>query len=234
MPSHPSRNCLLEGLPPDEQAILVPLAAHLPMALGDVLCVAGDPTRSAVFPNTGIVSLIAVSDADDRLEMGLVGADGMIGLPLALGFDVSHVTAQVQGPGDAIAFEADEFVGALAQCATLRDQLNRHMYSLMAQITQTALCNGFHSIEMRSARWMLATGDRMQSDRFWLTQSWLATMIGVHRPAVSHAARALSQAGLIRYTRGQVTILDREGLEAATCSCYRIIDRLYRDAIATG
>lgn len=224
-------NRILDGLPPDEFARLAPFVEQVEIVLGQVLCNAGKKITHAVFPNAGIISLLAPADGDTVLELGLLGREGMFGIPLALGLVVSPMRALVQGAGSAIRIDAVKFRRVLKDCVALQNRLHRYTYSLMAHISQTAVCNNFHSIEARTARWMLSTSDRMQSDHFTLTQSFLADMLGVRRPAVSHAASALLSGGLVRYSRGEVSILDRPGLEAATCGCYRVIDDVYRTAL---
>lgn len=226
-----AQNRILHGLPPDEVARLTPWVEHVDLVFGAVLCNAGEKISHAVFPSAGIISLLAPADGDSVLELGLLGREGMFGIPLALGIVVSPMRALVQGAGSAVRIDAVKFRRVLKDCGALQNRLHRYSYSLMAQIAQTAVCNNFHSIEARTARWMLSTSDRMQSDHFTLTQALLADMLGVRRPAVSHAASALLSGGLVRYSRGEVSILDRPGLEAASCDCYRIIDDLYRAAL---
>lgn len=242
MPSsrHPTRrptrshstNRILSALPADELGRLAPHFETVDLVYGEVLCHVGEKIRHAIFPDSGIVSLLApVDDAVDgaaMLEVGLVGREGVFGLSLALGINVSPVRAVGQGKGSALRIKAVEFGRALNDCPTLRHDLHRYTYDLMRQITQTAVCNSFHPVQARTARWLLSTGDRMQSDRFVLTQAFLADMLGVQRGAVTRATSALQTEGLIDYSRGDVAILDRPGLEAAACGCYRIADGIYR------
>lgn len=224
-------NRILHGLPPDEFARLAPFVEQVQLVFGQVLCDAGEKITHAVFPNAGIISLLAPED-DAVLEMGLLGREGMFGIPLALGLFISPMRALVRGEGSAIRVDAVKFRRVLKGCMALQNRLHHYTYNFMSQITQTAVCNNFHSIEARTARWMLSTSDRMQSDHFTLTQAFLADMLGVRRPAVSHAASALSGGGLVSYSRGEVSILDRPGLVAASCGCYRALDDLYRAALA--
>lgn len=228
-------NRILSALPSDELGRLTPHFENVDLAYGEVLCNVGEKIRYAIFPNAGIVSLLAT--VDDRidgaavLEVGLLGREGMFGLPLALGISVSPVRAVGQGEGSALRIGAIEFRRALSDCPALRHRLHRCTYDLMRQITLTAVCNSFHPVQTRIARWMLSTGDRMQSDRFMLTQAFLADMLGVQRPSVTRAASALQNEGLIDYSRGNVAILDRARLEAASCSCYRVARGIYRASL---
>jgi CRP-like cAMP-binding protein len=167
-----------------------------------------------------VVSLLTVVDGRNALEVGLVGREGMVGVPLALGVDTSPVRALVQGGGGAMRMSAAGFRKAFDASPPLQRGLHRYTNGLMAQITQTAACNRFHVVEARLARWLLMTRDRVGSGQFRLTHEFLAHMLGVRRVGVTHAASMLQRQGLIEYHRGDIHILDHAGLQAAACSCY--------------
>ncbi len=157
----------------------------------------------------------------------------MVGLPFALGADVSPVRALVQGAGAAVRMKAARFRKAFRLSPPLQRELHRYTHLLMVQVSQTAACNRFHVVEARLARWLLMTRDRVRADRFRLTQEFLAHMLGVRRVGVTKAAGALQRRKLIRYSRGNITILDEKGLEAASCRCYETVKSAQRYAAVT-
>jgi CRP-like cAMP-binding protein len=223
-------NRLLAALPRKDGRRLVDELEPVVLTYGEVLYEPGEQIGHVYFPNDCIVSLLTLVDQHQALEVGLVGREGMVGIPLALEIRVSPVRALVQGTGTAMRMKAAPFLKAFRQSHALQRELHRYTYSLMAQITQTAACNRFHIVEARLARWLLMTHDRAQSSSFRLTQEFLAQMLGVRRVGVTKAARALQQSGLISYSRGNITILDRKGLEAASCSCYEIVKDMHEPA----
>jgi CRP-like cAMP-binding protein len=158
-------------------------------------------------------------------EVGTIGNEGMVGLPLLLGDDRAPTSVYVQVPGAGLRMTAARFSAELARSASMRMVMHRYAHALFNQVAQSAACNHFHSLEQRCCRWILMTHDRMQSDDFLLTQEFLAMMLGVQRTGVSVAAGALQRAGLIRYSRGVVTILDRHGLRQRACECYGLSKR---------
>jgi CRP-like cAMP-binding protein len=196
-------NSLLAALPRQAYSALLPRLTPVSLVFGDVLYEPGATIPDVYFPGRSMVSLLTVVDGHAALEVGLVGHEGMVGIPLALGVAVSPVRALVQGAG-----------GALQMSAA------RYTHSLMTQITQTAACNRFHRVDARLARWLLMTRDRACSARFHLTHEFLGHMLGVRRVGVTEAASALHERGLIDYSRGNIRILDNAGLKAASCSCY--------------
>jgi CRP-like cAMP-binding protein len=173
------------------------------------------------FPNDCLVSLLTLVEGHRALEVGLVGREGMIGARLALGATTSTVRALVQGTGTALRMKAERFLREFRRSPTLQRVLLKFTDSLMIQISQTAACNRFHIVEARLARWLLMTAERMRSAEFHLTHDFLADMLGVRREGVTLSASALQRRGLISYRRGNITVLDQAGLEAASCSCYR-------------
>jgi CRP-like cAMP-binding protein len=158
-----------------------------------------------------------------QAEVGLVGREGMIGLPLVTGVHTAFVEGFVQANGSAWRIDAQAFRGALDEEPSLRSLLFRYLEAMVAQVSQTAACNGRHDLEQRLARWLLMAHDRAESDDLQITQEFLALMLCVYRPSVSVTASTLQRAGMIRYGRGHITILDRDALEATSCDCYRVV-----------
>lgn len=196
------------------------------LPFGEVLYQARTPIRHVYFPNDCTVSLLAVADRSSGLEVGLVGREGMIGLPLALGASVSPVRAMVQGAGSAMRMSSARFGRELARNRPLEKTVARCAYVAMATAMQIAACNNEHLLEARLARWLLMSQDRIGSGEFLCTQQTIAYMLGVRRVGVTVAASVLQQRSLIAYTRGAMRILDREGLLAIACSCYKTIRQL--------
>jgi CRP-like cAMP-binding protein len=216
-------NQLLAALPRKSYAELAPGLTPVSLTFGDVLYEPGQTIDQVYFPGDSMVSLLTLVEDHLALEVGLVGLEGMVGSPIALGVDRSPVRALVQGGGSAMRMSAGSFRSALRRSPSLQRGLLRYVNDLMSQVTQTAACNRFHVVEARLARWLLMTRDRMRSDEFRLTQDFLSHMLGVRRVGVTEAAGALQRRKLIEYSRGVIGILDGRGLEAAACSCYRIV-----------
>ena len=175
------------------------------------------------FPLDSLVSLLTAVDKHRTLEVGMVGNEGMVGMPMALGIGVSAVRALVQGSGTALRMSAARFRIEFGKNVPFQQALFRYTHLLMAQISQTAACNRFHKTDARLARWLLMTADRLHSAEFHLTQEFLAHMLGIRRVGVTKAARDLELRRLIAYSRGHIQILDRKRLEATACICYRIV-----------
>jgi CRP-like cAMP-binding protein len=214
-------NSILAALPRKAYLSLLPGLAPVSLVFGDVLYEPGTTIPDVYFPGRSVVSLLTLVDKHAALEVGLVGHEGMVGIPLALGIEISPVRALVQGAGSAMQMSARRFRKAFDASPPLRLGLHRYAHELMAQITQTAACNRFHMVDARLARWLLMTRDRLHSGEFRLTHEFLAHMLGVRRVGVTEAASGLQQRALIEYSRGNIRILDDPGLEAAACSCYR-------------
>jgi CRP-like cAMP-binding protein len=217
----PPANDLIEALPRRDREHLLAGCERVPLVSSDVIAEAGQGIREVYFPMAGFVSLLTPSDDCASLAVGLVGREGMIGIALMLGVDVSPLRALVQGTGTALRMEAAPFLREVAGSDALRRELNRYLYVSTVQLAQTAACTHFHLLEERLARWLLMTRDRAHADEFHLTHELIAMMLGVRRVGVTKAAGGLQRRRLIRYHRGSMTILDRTGLEAAACGCYR-------------
>ncbi|WP_160117994.1 Crp/Fnr family transcriptional regulator [Mycobacterium sp. MFM001] len=223
------RNAILAQLPASEFAELRP---HLRAEHSQIKRTAyepGKPINDIYFPLTAVYSLVAMADGQIQLEVATVGHEGMVGLPVYLGASSSPQAAFCQVPGEAVRISATDFRAALGRDGVLRALLNRFTQATMVQVSQNVVCNRSHSTEVRMARWLLTTQDRVGRDEFPLTQEFLAQMLGVHRPTVSETAQRVQAQGLIRYRRGIITIADREGLEHKACECYRIVRAEFDD-----
>ena len=216
-------NSLLAALPREDYQRLLARLEPVTLTFGEVLYRPGEPIQHVYFPTDSLVSLLTLVEGHMALEIGLVGREGMLGIPLALGTNDSPMRALVQGSGTALRMKSAHFLSTFRQSAPLQREIYRYIHERMVQITQTAACNRFHRVEARLARWLLMTRDRVGSDQFRLTQELLGYMLGVLRVAVTKAAGALQQRKLISYRRGEISILDGQGLEAAACRCYQVV-----------
>jgi len=226
----PVANSMLAALPHKQYQRLLADLETVALTFGEVLYEPGERIRYVYFPNDSLVSLLTLVEGHLALEVGMVGREGMVGVPVALGKDVSPVRALVQGAGTAMRMKSARFSEEIRKSPQLQHEVNRYMGALMAQITQTAACNRFHVVEARLARWLLMTRDRMRLDEFRLTHEFLGHMLGVRRVGVTKAARALQGQKLISYSRGKIKILDDRGLEAACCSCYELVKDMHDHA----
>lgn len=213
-------NRLLAALPTPDLRRLLGHCEAVELAVSEVLYVPGHRLRRVYFPIRSFISLIMPVDDTASLEVGLAGVEGMFGVPLVLGIDVSPVRAVVQGAGSALAMDASSFRRELGRNPALHRRLDRYAFVQLSQLAQAAACTRFHVVEARLARWLLMTHDRAYADTFYITQSFLALMLGVRRVGVTKAASSLQKRDLIRYSRGRMTVLDRRGLRAASCGCY--------------
>lgn len=219
-------NSVLRALSPEENRRLLAHSEQVDLTYGDVLCEPGKPIRHVYFPHNGIISLLTPVDGHANVGVGLVGREGMAGIGLFLGISVSPVRMQVQGSGTATRMKAASFRHEIKRHPALQRALNHYLYAFMSQVGQTAACNRHHLLGKRVARWLLMTHDRVQSNEFHLTQEFLAHMLGVRRVGVTETAGLLQEKKLIRYSRGNITILDRTGLEHASCRCYRAVNEI--------
>ncbi|HEY8068057.1 MAG TPA: Crp/Fnr family transcriptional regulator [Burkholderiales bacterium] len=223
-------NSLLAAVPRKAYRRLIAGLEPVTLNFGDVLYEPGETIRHVYFPGASLVSLLTLADGHLALEVGLIGREGMVGVPLVLGHSVSLVRALVQGEGTALRMASASFLKEFRRSPPLQRELYLYTHALMAQISQTAACNRFHVVQRRLARWLLMTHDRVKSDRFRMTQEFLGHMLGVRRVGVTKAAQALQKRNLIGYSRGTITILDRKGLETAACECYEVVKDMHDGA----
>lgn len=223
----PVENRLLASLSHKDRQHFVSGCEQVELVFGDILCEPGETIRHVYFPTDSFISLLTPIDGHSSLEVALVGSEGMYGIPLMLGVDISPLQAVVQGSGPAWRMDAERFLHELKHTVALQQELNRYIYVLMSQLAQTAACTRFHVVEERLARWLLMTRDRAHSEEFHITHEFLAQMLGVRRVGVTKAAGSLQHKKLISYSRGDIRIRDIKGLEAASCNCYRTDKETY-------
>jgi CRP-like cAMP-binding protein len=226
----PSRNRILAALPTSELSRVSRELEPFALAVHAVLYEADTPISHVYFPTSGCVSMVNVMQ-EGAVEVGTIGFEGFAGLPLFLDDDRMPTRAFVQLTGNSYRMRAEKFQKAVEQNPIFERLLNRHSLALFNQAAQSVACNRLHTLESRCARWLLMTHDRMRLEPFTLTHEFLSYMLGVHRPAVTLAAGVLQRAGLIRYTRGKVNVLDRAGLEAVACGCYEVTRKNYERLI---
>jgi CRP-like cAMP-binding protein len=223
-------NKILASIPGGDCQRLSRQLEPVSLRFGQVLYEPGRAIRYVYFPVNCLVSLLTSVDRHRTLEVGMVGNEGMAGMPFILGVGISGVRALVQGAGQALRMASTPFRAEFERTAALQQALYRYAYALMAQISQTAACNRFHDAGERLARWLLMTRDRVGADDFALTQAFLAHMLGLRRVGVTEAASELKRHNLIAYTRGQLSILDVPGLKRASCSCYPAVNAVFARA----
>jgi len=221
---------LLQALPGSDRRRLLAECETMQLAFAEPLYTPPQRLRHVYFPVSGFISLVMPIDDASSLEVGLIGNEGVFGIPLVLGVDASPVRAVVQGAGSALRMSALSFRRELRRSPALQHRIDRYVYVHLSQLAQTAGCTRFHVVEARLARWLLMTQDRAHANAFHITQEFLALMLGVRRVGVTEAAGSLQSRNLIRYSRGNITILDRRGLRAASCGCYQA-DRASYDRI---
>jgi CRP-like cAMP-binding protein len=223
-PSDPPENRLLAALPPADRARLVRRMDQVTLDRGDTVCRAGASFRHVYFPRTGILSMVVDMQDGGTVEVATIGLEGLAGLPLLFGTDRSPSRVYCQVPPCLCRrLPAEVFTAELRAGGPLIALAHRYAECHLVLAAQSVACNRLHSVEERLARWLLTSDDRLDGNRLDLTQQLLAEMLGVRRASVTLAAGALQRAGLIEYRRGGITILDRKGLEAVACECYRVV-----------
>ncbi len=228
----PLTNRLLAAVPKKEYQRLLPQLEHVALTFGDILFEPGETLRHVYFPNNSIVSLLSTVDDRELLEVGMAGNEGMAGLSVFMGVNKSRNRGLVQGAGTAMKMKAATLRNEAGNDSSLHKLLLRYSHSFLTQVSQSAACNRFHSVNARLARWLLMTHDRVEGDEFRLTQEFLSHMLGVRREGVALAAGVLQKQELISYSRGLIRILDRAGLEAVSCKCYKIVKDEYDNVLA--
>ena len=223
-------NRLLAALPKRDQRQILSHCDTVELRRGEVISEPGERIRDVYFPTDSFVSLVTPSKEHAGLEVRLVGSEGMLGTPLILGVEVTQIRTLVQGGGPAWRLSSDRFGEALRQSDALRARLHRYLDVLMNQSTQLLACTRFHLVEARLARWLLMSQDRAHCDHFHVTHELLA-LLGVRRVGVTKAASALQARALIHYHRGDVTVLNRAGLQGAACACYGAAEALYEQGL---
>jgi CRP-like cAMP-binding protein len=217
------RNRLLAALAPADLALLTPHLKDFPLEQGTVLQEQGERIDQVYFPHEGMISLLAVMQQGEAIETATIGREGAVGSLAGLGTRRSHTRAVVQVAGTASRIAAGRFCKAAGESQAIRDSIVRYGEMLLIQVQQTAACNALHDVEERLSRWLLQARDRVDGNTIALTHEFLSQMLGVRRPTVTVVARMLQDAGLIRYHRGHIEIVDRPGLEARACECYAVI-----------
>jgi CRP-like cAMP-binding protein len=218
-------NLILRGLSPQECDRIVPTLEFVRLKLHQVLHEVGDTIRSGYFLNTGLGSVLTVQPDGKSVEVGLIGKEGFVGLPVIFGFKTSATRVVTQADGTAYRVDVQTLLKVLPHCPRLERELQRFSMILGMQSTQLAACNRLHEVVERLARWLLMSHDRIGGKTLPLTQEFLGQMLGTRRASVSEAAGILQKAEMISYTRGTVTILDRGKLEQCACDCYQIIQQ---------
>lgn len=225
----PVQNLILLELPNKEAETLLPTLEFSRMNVDQIVYEAGDALKSAYFINSGMVSVLAVQPDGKSVEVGIIGKEGFIGLPLLVGY--SSIPTRVVAQADTTAYRIDgeKLRRIIRRCPELEQQLHRYGQQLALQTAQGTACNRLHEVEQRLARWLLMAQDRMESNHLPLTQEFLGEMLGTRRSSVTVAAGRLQKAGLISYTRGSIVISDRRRLEAAACGCYGLVRQQLED-----
>jgi CRP-like cAMP-binding protein len=233
----PTFNLLLAALPAAERARWASQLEPVEMPLGHVLYESGTRLSHVYFPTTSIVSLLYVMENGASAEIAVVGQEGIVGISLFMGGESTPSRAVVQSAGQGLRLKANLMMQEFNRGGPVMHLLLRYTQALITQMAQTAVCNRHHSLDQQLCRWLLLSLDRLQSNQLVMTQELIANMLGVRREGVTEAAGQLHRAGLIRYQRGHITILDRAGLERRTCECYAVVkreyDRLLPDSVAT-
>jgi len=222
-PHNPHQNHLLDALPPAEYARIAHDIELIPLKLGEVLYESGDRLKHVYFPTTSIISMLYVMESGASAEIAVVGNEGILGISLFMGGETTPSRAVVQSAGHAYRLKAGLLKNEFGRFGPTMHLLLRYTQALITQMAQTAVCNRHHSVDQQLCRWLLLSLDRLQSNDLSMTQELIANMLGVRREGVTEAAGKLQAAGVIRYTRGRITVLDRPRLEAMSCECYEVV-----------
>ena len=228
---HPVHNRLLSVLPPAEFALIQPHLVETSFDPGIMLARAGDAIRTCFFPNNGMVSLLCVTEQGRSIEAGYTGFEGMIGITVLLGKNEMPYDALVQAPVDGFTADATVVRDLFKQHGVFHDAVLRFAYVILRQMSQTCICNHFHTIEARLCRWLTVMSERSSNTQLKVTQEFLAHMLGVQRTSIGLIANSLQQNGSIRYRRGRVEILDPDRLRACACDCYKIVSDEYKNLV---
>ena len=219
---------LLAALPSKDYLRVVPHLEKVPLRVGKILHPPGEPIKDVYFPIQGMVSLISIMEDGSTTEIALIGNEGMIGMPVFWGGGYSNNCAIVQLEGSGLKLNAEIFKQECSKMESLQKRLLLYTQALLAQVAQNAACNRQHTIEERLCRWLLSVCDCIGKDNFPLTQEFISQMLGIRRSSVTVAAGTLQKAGLIRYNRGNINIINMQGLEATACECYCIVKKEYK------
>jgi CRP-like cAMP-binding protein len=220
-------NHLLGGVTPEEMERLLPGLQEVSLPLGKVLYESGEKLDYIYFPTTAIISLLYIMENGATAEIGVVGNDGLIGIAIFMGGDTTPNRAVVQSAGRSFKMKAQLMKDEFTRGGRFHNLCLRYTQALITQISQTAVCNRLHSVDQQLCRWLLLSHDRLPSDRLTMTQDLIANMLGVRREGITHAAKRLQNAGYISYVRGDMTILNRQGLEGQVCECYQVVRTEY-------
>ena len=223
----PTRNHLLAALSRRDYRRMLPQLETVPLKIMDVLYQGGEQIKHVYFPNDGLISLLVVMEDEQLREVGLIGNEGMLGIPLVLGITATPTRALVQMTGSAMRMKAEDFRDELNRGGRFQSLLQGYTHSLFTQVAQSAACISSHAVDKRLSRWLIMTHDRAPADEFEMKHEFMAMMLGVTRSVVTRAAGHLQDKKMLKYTRGRVTILDRRRLEATACECYRMVKEEY-------
>jgi CRP-like cAMP-binding protein len=224
-PHDPRQNHLLAALPADEYARILPNLELVPMPSGEVLHEHGSQMRHAYFPTSAVVSLLYVLADGASAEIAVVGNEGIVGVPLFMGGETMTSRAVVQCAGHGYRLKGSSLQDEFFHTAPMQRLLLRYTQARLTQVAQAAVCNRHHSLDQQLCRWLLLRLDRLCSNELVMTQELIANMLGVRREGVTEAAGNLQKAGLIQYSRGKITVVDRPGLEARVCECYHVVKK---------
>jgi len=217
------KNRLLATLPAAEMSFLQPHLEPVAFMPGDIVYQAGDTIRHVYFPNNGMISLLSVTEQGQTVEVGFTGYEGMVGLPVLLGQTEMPYQAMVQVKAECLRIETKHILKIFNQCGGFHDIALRYFYVVVKQISQTCVCNHFHTIEARLCRWLSVMCERSEDKHLSLTQEFLSQMLGVQRTSIGMIAQSMQLAGIIRYRRGKIEIVDDERLKNAACECFKIV-----------